>query len=144
MTEQSGAQYQANAPEQQVVRRKNSGLVTFAGVLLIVAGGFHIINGVVAVFANQFYVSTPNYLFAFDVSGWGWFHLVLGLVVLAAGFGVLAGQTWGRVTGIVVAVLSAIANFAFLPYYPFWAMTIIALDIIVIWALATQEPDAVV
>lgn len=81
-------------------------------------------------------------LLQFDAKSWGWIHLLLGLLVLFAGFAVLAGQTWGRVVGITLAVLSALANFAFLPYYPFWAMTTIALDIFVIWALAVhgREP----
>lgn len=144
MTEKMEAPYQTEVPEQSAIRQGNSGLVTFAGVVLIVTGGFHLISGLVAVFANEFYVSTPNYLFQFDVSGWGWFHLLVGIAVLAAGFAVLAGQTWGRITGIVVAALSAVSNFAFLPYYPFWSMTIIALDIIVIWALATHDRDATV
>jgi hypothetical protein len=65
----------------------------------------------------------------------------MGLVVVFAGFAVLAGQTWGRIVGITLAVLSAIANFAFIPYYPFWSMTIIAVDIFIIWALAAHGRD---
>ena len=86
---------------------------------------------------NEFYVATTrDCLLQFDATTWGWIQLLLGLLVLFAGFAVLAGQTWGRVVGITLAVLSALANFAFLPYYPFWAMTVIAVDIFVIWALA--------
>jgi hypothetical protein len=110
----------------------------FAGVMMIMAGAFQALSGLVALFENEFYVATRNYLLQFDATSWGWIHLLLGLLVLFAGFAVLAGQTWGRVVGITLAVLSALANFAFLPYYPFWAMTIIALDIFVIWALAVH------
>ena len=94
--------------------------------------------------ANEFYVNTPNYLFKFDATRWGWIHLLVGLLVLLAGFAVLAGQTWGRVIGIVLAVFSAMANFAFIPYYPFWSLTIIALDVFVIWALATHGRDVTI
>jgi hypothetical protein len=95
----------------------------------------------VAVFENEFYVATPNYLFQFDVTTWGWIHLLVGLVVAAAGAAVLSGQVWGRAIGILLAVLSAIANFLFIPYYPFWSLLIITLDIFVIWALSAHGRD---
>lgn len=115
-----------------------TGFIVFAGVMMIMAGAFQSVTGLVALFENEFYVATRNYLLQFDATTWGWIHLLLGLLVLFAGFAVLAGQTWGRVVGITLAVLSALANFAFLTYYPFWAMTIIALDILIIWALAVH------
>jgi hypothetical protein len=90
---------------------------------------------------DEFYVTTPNYLFQFDATSWGWIHLILGLVVAFAGAAVLAGRTWGRVVGITLAMLSALANFLFILYYPFWALLIIVLNIFVIWALATQGYD---
>jgi hypothetical protein len=110
--------------------------IVFAGMMMIMAGAFQALTGLVALFQNEFYVATRNYLLQFDATSW--IHLLLGLPVLFAGFAVLAGQTWGRVVVITLAVLSALANFAFLPYYPFWATTIIALDIFVIWALAVH------
>jgi hypothetical protein len=114
------------------------GFILFAGIMLVLSGFFQAFSGLVALFQNEFYVATRNYLFQFDATSWGWIHLVGGLVVAAAGFAVMAGRTWGRVVGITLAVLSALANFAFIPYYPFWAITIIALDIFVIWALAAH------
>jgi hypothetical protein len=83
-------------------------------------------------------VATRNYVFQFDATTWGWIHLILGVVVALAGFAVMAGRVWGRVVGITLAVLSAVANFLFIPYYPFWSLTVIALDIFVIWALAAH------
>ena len=142
MTEQTASQYRTAQQDQLAPRRGATGLTTFAGVMMIMAGGFQLFNGLVALLANEFYVNTPNYLFKFDATRWGWIHLLVGLLVLLAGFAVLAGQTWGRVVGIVLAVLSAMANFAFIPYYPFWSLTIIALDVFVIWALATHGRDA--
>jgi hypothetical protein len=106
--------------------------------MMVMAGFFQAFSGLVALFQNEFYVATRNYLFQFDATSWGWIHLLLGIVVAAAGFAVMAGRTWGRVVGIALAMLSALANFAFIPYYPFWALTVIALDIFVIWALAAH------
>jgi hypothetical protein len=117
------------------------GLTVFAGVMMIMAGGFQALAGLVALFENEFYVATRNYLLQFDATTWGWIHLLLGLMVFFAGFAVLSGQTWGRVVGITLAVLSALSNFAFIPYYPFWALAIIALDIFIIWALAAHGRD---
>lgn len=119
-----------------------SGLVLFAGILMILAGGFQILAGLSALIEDEFYVTTPNYLLQFDATQWGWIHLLLGVLVLFAGFAVLSRQTWGRVIGIILVVLSALSNFAFIPYYPFWSLAIIALDVFVIWALATTGPDA--
>jgi hypothetical protein len=114
------------------------GFILFAGIMMVMAGFFQAFSGLVALFENEFYLATRNYLFQFDATSWGWIHLLLGIVVAAAGFAVMAGRTWGRVVGITLAMLSALANFAFIPYYPFWAITIIALDIFVIWALAAH------
>ena len=117
------------------------GFSTFAGVLMIMVGGFQALQGFVAIFQDEFYVTTPNYIVQLDTTTWGWIHLLLGLLVLAAGFAVLSGRVWGRTVGVILAVVSALANFAFIPYYPFWAITIIALDIFVIWALTAHGRD---
>jgi hypothetical protein len=117
------------------------GTVVFAGLLMIMSGVFEALTGLVALFANEFYVSTRRYLFQFDATSWGVIHLLFGALVTVAGFAVLAGKTWGRVVGIVLVGLSAVANFACLPYYPFWSLAVIALDVIVLWALATQGRD---
>jgi hypothetical protein len=118
------------------------GLSLFAGVMMIVTGVFNAIEGVVALFRNEVYLATPRYLFAFDLTTWGWIQLILGLIVLAAGFGVVTGQLWGRVVGITIALLSMLANFAFIPYYPVWSLLIIALNVFVIWALCVYNRDA--
>jgi hypothetical protein len=105
------------------------------------AGCFQAFAGLVAIFENEFYVATRNYLLQLDATTWGWIHLILGVIVVLAGFAVMAGRTWGRVVGITLAMLSALANFAFIPYYPFWSLTVIALDVFVIWALAAHGRD---
>jgi len=93
----------------------------------------------VGVLSNEFYVGTRNYVFEFDANTWGWIHLLVGTLVLVAGAGVITGQTWARAVGITFAAVSALATFAFAPYSPFWSLTIIALDVIVIWALAVYQ-----
>ena len=91
-----------------------------------------------AILENEFYVATRSYLFQFDATTWGWIHLLVGLVVAFGGWGLLSGRTWARALAITLAVLSAIANFAFIPYYPFWSLLIIVLDVVVIWAVAAH------
>jgi hypothetical protein len=114
------------------------GFTVFAAIMMLMVGVFQALQGLVAIFENEFYVQTRNYLFQFDATTWGWIHLVIGLLVAFAGWGLLSGQTWARVVGITLAVLSAIANFLFIPYYPFWSLLIITLDIFVIWALTAH------
>jgi hypothetical protein len=114
------------------------GFILFAAIMMIMAGVFQALAGLVAIFENEFYVATRNYLFQFDATTWGWVHLVVGLIVAFAGWGLLSGRTWARVVGITVALLSALANFLFIPYYPFWSLLIITLDIFVIWAIAAH------
>jgi hypothetical protein len=114
------------------------GFIVFAAVMMIMGGVFQALAGLIAIFENEFYVATRNYLFQFDATSWGWIHLILGVIVGLAGFALLSGATWARVVGITLAVLSAIANFLFIPYYPFWSLLIIALDVFVIWALAVH------
>jgi hypothetical protein len=114
------------------------GFILFAAIMMIMTGVFQALQGLIAIFENEFYVATRNYLFQFDATTWGWIHLVVGLLVAFAGWGLLSGRTWARATAIALAVLSAIANFLFIPYYPFWSLLIIALDVFVIWAIAAR------
>ena len=114
------------------------GFTVFAAIMMLMVGVFQALQGLIAIFENEFYVQTRNYLFEFDATTWGWIHLVIGLLVAFAGWGLLSGQTWARVVGITLAVLSATANFLFIPYYPFWSLLIITLDIFVIWALTAH------
>jgi len=114
------------------------GFILFAAIMMIMVGIWQALQGLIAIFENEFYVATRNYLFQFDATTWGWIHLVLGVIVAFAGWGLLSGRTWARVVAITLAVLSAIANFLFIPYYPFWSLLIIAVDVFVIWAIASH------
>jgi hypothetical protein len=111
------------------------GVATFAGVLLVVLAVFQIIDGISAIANDTVFVRGLSYTWEFDVTAWGWIHLIIGLIALGTGIGIIMGQTWGFLVGIVIAALSALANFMFMPYYPFWALAVIALDVLVIWAL---------
>lgn len=119
------------------------GLIVFASVMMLVVGAFQVLVGIAALFEDDFYVTTANYVFEFNITAWGWIHLLLGIFLLFAGFAVLSGKLWGRIIGISIVAVSAVANFAFIPYYPFWSMLIIALDVSVIWALAVHGRDVV-
>jgi hypothetical protein len=116
-----------------------TGFAMFAGVLMMVAGLWSVLAGIAAIVNDDVFVTTPAYVYSFDITGWGWIHLVLGVMVALAGIGVVQGATWGVVVGIVLASLSALVNFAFIPYYPVWSVLIIALDVVVIWGLATYR-----
>jgi hypothetical protein len=80
-------------------------------------------------------LSSRGYTFNIDVTAWGWIHLILGIFLLTTGFALFAGRVWAGVTAIVLAMLSAVSNFFFIPYYPWWAALVIALDVWAIWAL---------
>jgi hypothetical protein len=124
--------------EQQATPSSAIGLVLFAAVMMILVGIFQGVAGLVALVNDNFYLATREYVFQFDLTTWGWTHLILGIVVALAGVGLLAGRIWARVVGISLAALSAIANFLFIPHHPVWALLVIALDIFVIWALAAH------
>jgi hypothetical protein len=115
------------------------GWIMFAGVMMIMLGTFEAIAGLVALFKDEYYLVTRNDLVvSVDYTTWGWVHLLLGIVVAAAGLGVMVGQMWARVVGIVVAVASAIVNIAFLAAYPVWSTIIITIDVLVIYALTVH------
>jgi hypothetical protein len=111
------------------------GGITFAGTMLILIGMFQAIDGLVAIFNDDFFLVTQNYTFNLDTTAWGWIHLLLGIVMVLAGWSIFAGKTWAAVVALTLAMLSAVANFFFIPYYPFWSIIMIALDCWVIWAL---------
>ena len=94
------------------------GFAMFAAVMLMIAGSFQIIAGLAGIFENEFYVTTPNYFLEFDVSAWGWIHLIWGALVLLGGLGLLAGSLWGRTLGVIAAAGSMLINFAFIPFPP--------------------------
>ncbi|MFD4430949.1 hypothetical protein [Nocardia sp. NPDC058497] len=114
-----------------------------AGILLAVVGVLQILEGISAVANDDLIVVGPEYLYQFDLTAWGWWHIIFGAIAVIVAIGLLAGQTWGRVAAMVIAALSIIANFLWLPYYPWWSILIIIINIVVIWAVATWHPHNV-
>ncbi len=127
---------------QEPTRTGWFGWIVFAATMMVITGVFQAIEGFVALFKDTYYLVTTNGL-AVQVSwtAWGWTHLLFGLVLLATGLGLFAGQTWARWTGVVVAALSMLVNFAFLAAYPVWGITLIALNAFVIWALTVHGEE---
>jgi hypothetical protein len=116
-----------------------AGMVIFGAMMMILLGSFQVIAGLVAIFnESYFYVSSQDLVVSVNYDTWGWAHLIVGAVALAAGFGLFTGAMWARVLGITVAVVSAIVNFVWLPAFPLWAITMITLDVLVIYAIAAH------
>jgi hypothetical protein len=113
---------------------ENTGAVAFAGVLLIMVGLFHALQGLVALLGDDIYARGENYVFHFSFTTWGWIHLLLGLLTAGAGAGLFFGKTWARTVAVIAAAVSMVGSFAWLPHYPIWGVMIIALDVFVMWA----------
>ena len=112
------------------------GLALFAGVMLVLAGVSHVLAGIAGIVGDEVYVPVDDYVYGLDLTAWGWTHLGIGVVLLVIGLAVVSGRDWARAAAIGLASLSVVANFLFVPYYPVWALLVIALDVAVIWALA--------
>ncbi|MET8175479.1 DUF7144 family membrane protein [Streptomyces clavifer] len=124
-------------------RPSPSGWTVFAAVLMIFGGAMAVLEGIAAIAKDDVFVATRNYVFQFNLTGWGWVHLVLGIVILLAGCALFTGALWARAVGVLLAGLGVVAHFLWLPYYPFWSLVLIAMYIIVIWALcAGPQRDA--
>jgi len=113
-----------------------AGWVVFAGAMLILVGIFQVIQGLVAVFDDGFYlVHSSGLVVDVNYTTWGWTHVLIGIVAVLAGLGLLAGNILARVVGVIVAMVSAVVNMAFVAAYPVWSLMLIALDVIVIYAI---------
>ena len=118
------------------------GWITFAGTMMLIIGGLHVVQGLVAVFNDEYYLVTKNGLtIHLDYTAWGWTHIIAGLVVIGAGLGLFAGQMWARVVGVVLASVSILLNFVFIASYPFWSAIVIAMDVFVILALTVHGKE---
>ncbi len=116
-------------------------LTMLAGMLMLLLGGWWIITGFVAIVNDDFFVVTQEWIFEFSTTSWGWTHLILGIVVLLAGFGLFTGAVWARTVGVILAGISGLVAFAWLPYYPVWAILFVTLSVFTIWALTVHGRD---
>jgi hypothetical protein len=119
--------------------QRQYGWALFAVVMLVLAGGFQIINGLIALFRSGTYlVGSSGLVVDVDYETWGWVHLGLGLLAVVAGVGLMGGHLWARILGVTFAVLSAIAYLAFIPAFPALCLVVIAVDMLVIFAISVH------
>jgi hypothetical protein len=110
------------------------GLVLFASILLVVVGCFNVIQGIAAIANSHVFTAHAHYVFA-NLHAWGWITLILGVLQLIAAAGVLAGNQLARWFAAAVIGLNAIDQMFFIPAYPFWSLTIIAMDVVALYGL---------
>jgi hypothetical protein len=134
-------QQRDSAPQPPEVSSWAAGGILFASTMLVLVGFYQALTGLVAVLNEDFYVDTRNYTFDLDVGAWGWLHLALGTVAVVVGIGLIRRTTWAGVAAILIAMLSALANFLFIPYQPIWSLVMIAIDMWIIWSLT--RPGAI-
>lgn len=120
-------------------RSAPGGVTLFAAVLLVIAGLLDVLRGISALAEDEVYIRTPDYVFKFDLTGWGVIELILGIVAIAVGIGLLQGMEWARMAGVALAGLLIVTSFLFLPYFPFWSIVLIALYGFIIWGLCTHD-----
>jgi hypothetical protein len=119
-----------------------SGWILFAGIMMLLIGAYNLLQGLAAIFSDDYYLVTEDELLVFDFTTWGWIMLVWGVVLLAVGWGLVTGTPWSRWAGIVVAGLNAVAQAAFLSAFPLWSILVVGLCVLVIFALAAHWDDA--
>lgn len=119
------------------------GWTTFAATMLVIVGIFQGIAGLAALLEDEVFVLGDEYVFKFDLTTWGWVHLIIAVVLFVTGLGLFRGAMWARVIGVMVAGLSMIVNFAYLPWYPVWSIVMITVNIFVIWALTVHGRDVI-
>ena len=121
-----------------------AGWIGFAGLLLVLVGGIDFLQGLVALFEDEYYVPTASGFLVFDLTGWGWMLMLWGVLLVLAGFGLIAGQGWARWFAIVLVSLNVIAQLGFLgnTQTPLWSLTVMALNIIVLYALTARWDES--
>jgi len=120
-----------------------AGTSIVAAIVLITVGVLQFFQGIAALAKDEVFVVGVQYVYKFDLTTWGWIHLILGVVVVLVGVALFTGATWARIGAIILLALSIVANFLWIPYYPWWSLTVIALAILAIWGLAAWTPDDV-
>ena len=109
---------------------------------MVMLGAFHAIEGLVALFKDEYFLVGKNGLTVHvDYTAWGWTHLIFGVVIVFAGVSLFSGRMWARIVAVIVAMLSAIVNLGFLSAYPIWSTIMIALDVLVIWAVTVHGSE---
>jgi hypothetical protein len=119
-----------------------SGVIVFAGMMMMFLGSVHVLGGLIAVFEDDHYVVRPSGLIVnIDYSVWGVIHMAIGVVVATAGWALFYRRKWARVVAIIVALVSALVNWVFLPAFPVWYALMIGLDVLVVWAVTVHGDE---
>ena len=118
-----------------------TGWIAFAGIMMLIGGSLGAIQGLVAVLNDEWVVWGNRANLYLDLTTWGWVHMLVGVILFASGLGVFSGNVLARTVGVIVASLSLIVNFLFIPAYPIWAITVITIDALVIWALTAHGSE---
>ncbi|WP_280306143.1 DUF7144 family membrane protein [Nocardia neocaledoniensis] len=141
MTSNTSSAHRA-PPEAEPFQRQAvaEGISVTAACMLLILAAVSILQGISALLEDEIYVAGIDYVYEFDTTTWGWIHVVLGALALVVGVGLVLGATWGRYSALGVAGLVIVANFLSLPYYPAWSFIVIALSLVIIWAIATWRP----
>ncbi|MCZ4586023.1 hypothetical protein O4328_20375 [Rhodococcus opacus] len=127
--------------DKSTVRREIAAdTMIVAAILLVTSGVLHILQGIAAIGNDQVFVVITDYTYEFDLTVWGWVHLVLGIVIALVGAALFRGGLWARTLAVTLAAASIVVNFLWLPHYPAWAIAIIAIDTAMIWAVMTAIP----
>lgn len=126
-------------PEHPARQEWATGLTVFAGVMLFLVGLLDVFRGIMAIAEDDVFITTPNYVFEFNLTSWGWIHLALGALAMIVSAGLLKTAMWARVLGVAIAGLVIIANFLSMPYYPVWSVVMITISGFIIWALCVVQ-----
>jgi hypothetical protein len=126
---------------RQIAEGRGYGLLIFASVMLFVAGFWNLIQGITAIARSHVYVANAHYVFG-DLRSWGWVTLILSILMLLAGIGILIGNQLARWFAVAMLGLDAIAQMFVIPAYPFWSLTIIALDVVALYGLCAYGSRA--
>jgi hypothetical protein len=118
-----------------------TGWIAFAGVMMIISGALNALYGLIAAVNDEWVVWTNRASLYIDISQWGWIHMILGVVMVLSGIGVFSGNVLARTVGVIAASLSLIANFFFIPAYPLWALAVVTIDVLIIWALTAHGSE---
>ncbi|MEU3356405.1 hypothetical protein [Streptomyces sp. NPDC037389] len=128
-------------PRSDSSKAAAEGLTVFAAVMMLIVGFLDLFRGIMGIVHDGVFVSTPHYVFKFNLTSWGWIHLFLGILAIMVGVGLFKVSLWARILGIAVAALLILANFLSIPYYPLWSVVVIAICAFVIWGLCVVRPE---
>ncbi|MBE1552147.1 hypothetical protein GGC64_006234 [Mycobacterium sp. OAS707] len=138
MTQTTSANHH-DVTDREVTQAAAAGASLATGALLLTCGVLTVLQGISALVNDELLVIGPHYIYKFNTTGWGWVHIVVGVLLGAVAIGLFVGAGWARAAAIVMAAISIVVMFLWLPYYPVWSLVVIALDVIVIWAVSTWD-----